>query len=114
MKEEYPIFVQWYQTLDWILTTVERFPKGVRFSLGDRMAGYALDIVELIVEAIYTRNRSHILDRINLSIEKLRVLFRIAHDRRLLSTPQYEHISKSLNETGRMAGGWKKRTGGRS
>lgn len=108
MKEDYPIFVHWYQTLDWILSTVERFPKDVRFSLGDRIANGAIDIVELIVEAIYARERSHTLNRINLSIEKLRVLFRITHDRRIISVRQYEYISKALNESGRMAGGWKK------
>lgn len=108
MKENYPLFVHWYQTLDWILSTVERFPKSAKFSLGNRISEGALDIVELIVEAIYTRKRSHILDRINLGIEKQRVLFRIAHDRRIISTRQYEYISKSLNESGRMVGGWKK------
>lgn len=108
MNEKYPLFVHWYQTLNWILSTVERFPKSARFSLGSRIADGALDIVEMITEAIYTRKRSHILDRINLAIEKQRVLFRIAHDRRIISTRQYEYISKSLNESGRMAGGWKK------
>ena len=108
MKENYPLFVHWYKTLDWILTTVERFPKNARFTLASRAADAALDVMESIVEAIYTRKRGHILDRINLLIEKLRVLFRIAHDRHYLSTRQYEHIAKALDEAGRMTGGWKK------
>lgn len=108
MKENYPIFVHWYKTLDWILSTVERFPKNARFFLANRIADGAVEIVELVVEAIYTRKRSHILDRINLGIEKQRVLFRIAHDRRYISTRQYEYIARALDETGRMAGGWRK------
>ena len=108
MKEKYPLFVHWYQTLDWILSTVERFPKNARFSLGNRISDSGLDIVELVTEAIYTRKRSHILDRINMEIEKQRVLFRIAHDRRYISTRQYEHIARALDTAGRMAGGWKK------
>lgn len=108
MKEDYPLFVHWYQTLDWILTTVERFPKDAKFTLGNRVSTAGLTTVELIVEAIYTRQRSHILDRINMEIEKQRVLFRIAYDRRYISIRQYEHISKALDQAGRMVGGWKK------
>ncbi len=67
--------------------------------------------MEGIVEAIYTKERAHILDRLNLYIEKLRVLFRISHQRRYLSGRQYAHVSKLLNETGKMLGGWRKSLG---
>lgn len=107
-REEYPLFVHWYKTLDWILTTVEKFPRQARFTVGQRLAELALETVESITEAIYTKRRSHILDRINLALEKQRVLFRIAHDRRYLSTRQYEYIAKALDEAGRMTGGWRK------
>ena len=89
MKEDYPLFMHWYRTLDWILATVERFPRNARFSVASRLADAALDTMELIVEAIYTRDRLHILDRLNLCLEKQRVLFRIAHDRKYISPRQY-------------------------
>ena len=108
MKEDYPLFMHWYKTLDWILSAAERFPRNARFSLASRLADEALDTMECIVEAIYTKNRADILDRINLCLEKQRVLFRIAHDRRYLSISQYEHVAKALDEAGRMVGGWKK------
>jgi four helix bundle protein len=107
-REDYPLFVHWYKTLDWILTTVEKFPKQARFTVGQRLTDNALDIVEHITEAIYAKKRAHILDAVNLSLEKQRVLFRIAHDRRYISTRQYEYIAKALDEAGRMAGGWRK------
>jgi len=110
MKDDFPLFVHWYKTLDWILSAVENFPRKARFSLASRLADTALDTVELIVEAIYTRERLHILDKINLYMEKQRVLFRIAHDRRYISTRQYEHISRAIDEAGRMTGGWRKQT----
>ena len=40
--------------------------------------------------------------------QNLRVLFGICYRRRYLSMGQYEHVSRLLNETGRMAGGWEK------
>lgn len=109
MREDYPLFVHWYSSLDWILSAIEKFPKNARFSLASRIADAALDTLELVIEAIYTRRRADILDRINLYIEKQRVLFRLAHDRRYISNSQYEHVAKALDEAGRMAGGWRKR-----
>ncbi|MBU4184727.1 MAG: diversity-generating retroelement protein Avd [Desulfobacteraceae bacterium] len=108
MKEDFPIFVKWFDTTDWILDTVEKFPKSVRFTISGRMANMTLDVMEGIIEAIYTKDRSYILDRLNLYIEKLRVMFRITYKRKYISAKQYEHVSGLLNETGKMIGGWKK------
>lgn len=108
MKEDFPIFVKWFDITDWILDTVEKFPKSVRFTISGRISNLTLDVMESIVEAIYTKDRSYILDRINLYIEKLRVMFRITYKRKYISARQYEYISALLNETGKMTGGWKK------
>jgi len=108
MKEDYPIFVQWLAATDWILDLLEKYPKSVRFTLTTRMANLTLDVMEGIIEAIYTKQRSYILGRINLYIEKLRILFRISFTRKYISQKQYEYASVLLDETGRMAGGWLK------
>ena len=108
MRNDYPIYVQWIETLDWILARAESFPKAIRGTLTPRVVNLSLDVLEGIVEAIYTRDRATILRRLNLNIEKLRVLFGICHRRRYLSMEQYEHISRLLDKTGRMAGGWGK------
>ncbi len=84
MKENYPLFVHWFNTLDWILGVVESFPKNARFSVASRIGDLALDTLEMIIEAIYTKDRVPILDRINLALEKQRVLFRLAHQRRYI------------------------------
>lgn len=108
MKEDFPLFVKWFEATDWILDMVEKFPKSVRFTISGRIANLALDVMEGIVEAIYTKDRSHILDKTNLYIEKLRVMFRLSYKRRYLSGQQYEYVSGVLDETGKMIGGWKK------
>ena len=109
--DEYPVFAQWYTTLDWILNRCESFPKDVRFTISSRIANLSLDVMEGIIEAIYTKNRRLVLQRINLQLEKLRILFRISMQRRYLSMQQYEYVSREINETGKMIGGWMK-TGG--
>ena len=108
MKERYPIYIQWQSVLDWILDRTEKMPKHIRFSLSGRIANISIDVMDGIVEAIYMRDRADILERLNLYIEKLRVLFRICHSRRYIAMSQYEYISGELNEAGKMIGGWKK------
>ena len=109
-RDNYPLFVHWYGALDWILTTVERFPRNARFTLGERLVQSGLTIVELIVEAIYRKQRAPLLHRINLELEKQRVLMRIAHDRRYISHRQYEFAAQALDKAGRMTGGWLKQS----
>ena len=108
MKEDFPIFVKWSDSTDWILDAVEKFPKSVRFTVSSRIGNITLDVMEGIIEAIYTKDRAYILKKINLYIEKLRVMFRISFKRSYISKRQYEHISVMLNETGKMIGGWRK------
>jgi hypothetical protein len=110
MKENYPIYEQWYKTLIWILDRVEKFPKNARFSIASRLADEALNLMEYIIESIYTKNRVPILDKINLCLEKQRVFFRISFDKRFISAKQYEFISREINLTGQMVGGWRKQS----
>ena len=108
MRKDYPIYVQWAEAIDWILERADTFPKAVRGTVTHRIVNLSLDVMEGIVEAIYTKERTVILKRVNLNIEKLRVLFGLCHRRRYFSMGQYEHVSRLLDETGRMAGGWEK------
>jgi hypothetical protein len=107
--DNYPLFVHWSDSLDWILTTCDRIPKAQRFTLANRIATHSLDVAELIAEAIYTKERRPILKHINLKLEKLRILFRICHSRRYISTRQYAYIAARIDESGRMCGGWMKK-----
>ncbi len=108
MTNKYPIFQHWYKTLSWILGSVEKFPKNARFSTASRIADISLDAMELVIEAIYSKNRKIILIKFNMNLEKLRVLFRISNDKRYISISQYEYVSNAIDKAGRMAGGWKK------
>ncbi len=96
----------WYKTSDWILDKCDRFPKHTRFTLTGRIGNLSLDILELLIEATYSREKRQLLIRVNLHLEKLRFLLRISHDRRYLSTQQYEFIQKELITAGKMVGGW--------
>jgi len=110
-KTDLPIFVKWIDFLKWLLLTTEKFPKKVRFTFSDRMNQIALNIVEDLVEARFSRQKMIYLRRVNLGIEKLRVLLRICYESRLLPHKAYEHSMYELNEIGKMLGGWIKQQG---
>jgi hypothetical protein len=108
MIPEPPLFILWYDFLRWLLEKTEKFPRKVRFSLSNRIDNLALDIVEGIIEARYSREKQDVLRRIDLDMEKLRVLLRMCHDLKHLDHKGYEFASKKINEAGRMVGGWRK------
>ena len=97
-----------YRFIVWLVPTLNRFPRTQRFLLGDRIQRTALDVLESLVEATYTRRRQASLARANLGIEKLRFLLRLAHDLRHLDPRRYEYAARCLDETGRKIGAWMK------
>ena len=111
--EELPIFVKWLEFLKWLLPTLEKFPKKSRFTITSRIENLAFDIVELLITARYQKEKRHLLEKVNICLEKMRVLFRISHDMKLTSTRAYNFSSKNINEVGMMFGGWLKQQKGR-
>lgn len=97
-----------YGFLLWLVPTVEKFPRSQRFLLGDRIQTIALEVLERLIEATYSRSRAALLDSANLGIEKLRFLFRLSHDLRYLDLRRYEFSARRLDEIGRLVGGWRK------
>ena len=97
-----------YDLLLWIIPQLEKFPKSQKFLLGDRIETLILDIMDLIIQAIYTRNKATLLKDANLRIEKLRYLIRLTKDLKYLSIKKYEYVSKCINEIGSEIGGWLK------
>ena len=97
-----------YRFLLWLIPAVEKFPRTQKFLLGDRIQNAALDVLELLIEATYNRQRDALLSRANTGIEKLRFLTRLAKDLRHFDNRRYEHAARALDEIGRMVGGWTK------
>lgn len=97
-----------YQFMLWLVPTVEKLRCSQKFLLGDRIQSTALDILERLIEATYTKARRSSLLAANLGLEKLRFLFQLATDLQFLDLRRYEHAARSLDEVGRLVGGWLK------
>jgi four helix bundle protein len=109
-----PVLEKMYQFLLWLIPTVEKFPRAQKFLLGDRIQTAALDVMEHLVEAAYSRDKLEILNHANLHLEKLRYLFRLAFDLKLMDMRRYEFAARALDEVGRMVGGWRKASHGKA
>ena len=103
-----PALEAMYRFVLWLVPTVERFPRSQKFLLGDRLQATALDVLERLIDATYTRARGPHLAAANLGIEKLRYLCRLAKDLQHLDGQRYAHAARALDETGRLIGGWRK------
>jgi len=107
-QKEVNALTKTYDLLLWIIPQLEKFPKSQKYLLGDRIETVLLDIMDLIIQSIYTKNKASFLKKANLKIEKLRYLIRLTTDLKYLSIKKYEYVSRCLNEIGSEIEGWLK------
>lgn len=107
-NDELPVMVRAYDMAMHIIPLVEKMPRTHKFTLGDRIVDHVYEILEQLVDARYSRQRAPILRHINLALEKLRVLLRIASEMRAISIKAYGSATARANEVGAMIGGWMK------
>jgi hypothetical protein len=75
-----PVIVQkWYDLTLWLFPLVSKFPKNNRYTLGSRMEGLAIEVLESLVEATYSKEKLVLLKKVNLDLEKFRFLSRLAN-----------------------------------
>lgn len=94
--------------ITWLVPTLEGFPKSQRFLLGDRLQTLAMDVVECIVEATYSKDPGPALARANLGLEKQRLFIRVAYNLKHLDARRYEFAARHIDEIGRSLGAWRK------
>ena len=95
-----------YDLIKWLMSVISKFPKCKRYTLGQRTEDNLLDILALLIEANYSKEKLNILKRANLKLEIFRHLIRLSFDLRFINIRRYELISEETNEIGRLIGGW--------
>lgn len=97
-----------HNLLIWLIPLLDNFPRNRRFTLGERLENGLLEILELLVQAAYTKNKGELLKRANLRLAVVRHLWRIAYELKTIPTKRYAHGAKLLEDLGRQIGGWLK------
>ncbi len=105
-SEELLVITKMYDLVRELTMRVRKFPRDFRFVLGDRILRGAYDILDLLIEAKYDRQRHGLLTRANVRLEQVRFQVRLAFDEKLLAIGGYEQVARMQNEVGRLLGGW--------
>jgi len=102
------VLQKWEAFVGWLLNHTGRWPKQARFSLTQRIENHALDVTEMLVAARYEpRLRTRLLHDVNLRLERMRFLWRIAQGSHVENGSGFETAMRGLDECGRMVHGWR-------
>src|SRR3954463_10944897 len=104
--QELTIITKTYDLILWSCQHTSRFPRNHRFALGERIERNLYGLLETLIAVKYTRNRQRLLEDANLSLEILRFQMRLAKDLQCLKVESYGFAARSIDEIGRMGGGW--------
>jgi len=73
-----------------------------------------LDLLDILIEARYVREKALLLDRANIVLERFRFQMRMARDLKALALNSFEFQAQEVEEIGRMIGGWRKSAAARA
>lgn len=108
-KKEFIIYTKMLEVTLWLFEKANTFPKKQRFVLGQQIENSALVCLRLIIEANDARAQAaklRKLDALNVELEVLRSLLRVAYEAQFLSGKSLGHIIGLIDEIGKMRGGW--------
>lgn len=107
MSAELPVIVKTHDLIAWADEHLRRFPRSHRYTLGQRIEQRLYEVLEALIGARYNvRERPGLLRLTNVSLEVLRHQLRLEHRLRLMRTNSYGFAARSLDDIGRMVGGW--------
>jgi len=80
-----------HELLRWLIPLLDQFPRTRRFTLGERIEGLLLSVLERLVQAAYTLEKREALAQANHEPEVPRHLWRLCHELRVIPGKRYEH-----------------------
>lgn len=104
-----PIIEHYFDVCVWVVRKVGKFPKDQRFILGGRIENHTVGILEQLIEASLQRAgeyKLNLLRKINVALEQLRFLLRLACKLNVLSIRSLHYAVKLLANIGNMLGAW--------
>jgi hypothetical protein len=103
-----PIVERHYEFCRWIIPKVSKFPRDQRHIFGSRIESLSLNVLEQLIAAAMQSGteKQAVLQTVNIQLEQLRYLLRMAKDTRQMSEKSYHHAARLIAETGKQLGGW--------
>ena len=103
--QELIVITKTYDLILWSCNHTSNSPQPP-FVLGERIERNLYNLLETLIAAKYTKNRQRLLEEAILSLEVLRFQMRLAKDLQCLKVESYAFAAKSMDEIGRLVGGW--------
>ena len=97
-----------HQLLLWIIPHLNKFPRNHRFTLGERLESALIEVLELLVDAAYSKQKQAILTQANRRLAVCRHLWRLCLELKIIPMNRYEHGSKLIDGIGGQVGNWLK------
>src|SRR3989338_6540356 len=88
------IITKAYDFLLYLIPQISKFPRQQRYTLGERLESMTLNLLSLLVEARYTRDKAALLRRANLLLEKMRYCIRLCKDLKIINLHLYEAVGR--------------------
>lgn len=107
-KEDLKILQKCYDMIEYGYTALRQFPKSERHTLAAEIKRCLYDLLSLIIRANKRYYKKTTLQDIDIEIDNLRYLLRLAQGLGFLPFNKFEIWAKKLNEIGKMHGGWMK------
>lgn len=110
--KETPIFKKTYELYQLFYQYLILFPKGSRYSLGQKCETVLLEILEAVILAssVPKQEKLPILRKASMKIDVLRILFTLCKDLKIIDNKKYTVLENMTIEIGKMIGGWIKTT----
>ena len=103
-----PIFKKAYDLYKTFHDYRKIIPKQDRFTIFERSESALLDVIESIMQASgeHKKEKLPTLDRASFKLNMLRVFIRLMKDVKTIDGKKYMTLEASIDEMGRMLGGW--------
>jgi len=105
-NQEIPIFTKLYEFYKSLSVVIPSFPKTKRYSLGLKIDNITLEIIELLFYVPISANKTLTLQKMSVKLDLLKVLIRLSKDSQAMNNSNYLKLQVSLQEIGKMLGGW--------
>lgn len=102
------LFQKAYDLALWLHPILNKFPKSQKFVLASKIENCLLELIEAIVKVNSGIKNSYVMENLNVEVDRLRILVRLAKDLRFLSVKAYGFFSEKVTEIGKLTGGFQK------
>lgn len=105
---DFPIFQKTYETYKLFYGYLVNFPKKDKYTLGQRCENALLDFLEAITIAggLPKTEKAPVLQKASIKLDLAKILIRLCKDLKILDNKKYLELESSLQEIGKMLGGW--------